>query len=721
MTGTPPKVDLFSSWLMEEWDEELHPRGPDGKFIAGGGGGAASFDRDTWAAKGFRERREQWGKLSVRERDQLADAPQAVRRVQEERLASYGRRPSFGEYRNTSEAVGARVSQCAGAVSGSSAELITAEGQRLVDLLTLAGADERATFELAMEATDSLLVQENEAMGRTLGDHGIHHVEGDLRMALDAVAAAPGVDTSLDKAVLSVASIFHDTGYLTEPSQLFLDEGHPRWSAQHFEENLRPLVEDALGSRAADDISHLVRTHADTSMDWQEEPVASAMRLADNLALFHEEKLPPLFRDVPGTLDTLARYHSGSLDFPTAQAEMRAALEASDLFGPAKESASRAIAELSPVTPKMTLGMLGGRVAGIEWEEDHPLVHLERNRSQDAAQRVLDLGQAQFAKFARTYGANPEQFSRDLSFEFKDASGQTLLRALQESLRMLLSAYSPEVLLAEWDEEDHPRVPGGESGGGQFTSAGGSGGGGGNDPEALQREISRFNADKRTRVTTNLSDVLEVNAKGVMTYAGTHQDDWDDWAIDPEPFQAGAKGEPLPRMWSGDVLTDEDKEHMAQVGKQIQQAADSYKVPWTKGFRGESYETKEEVASRYAVGTTLALDKITSITDGVPAAENYAKSEAALSVPVVLAFGDPKGIDGIQTCTWAGVGSEAVMPMGRQWQVTVSRWDEEKGYWLVGLGALDSSSNPVVGVDGGLGWQSKIKGVSYLPKEKKGG
>ena len=79
--------------------------------------------------------------------------------------------------------------------------------------------------------------------------------------------------------------------------------------------------------------------------------------------------------------------------------------------------------------------MLGGRLAGFEWEEDHLLAHVERNKDADAVQQVMDLGQAQFAKLARTYGADPEQFRQSLSFEFKDATGRTLLRAIQEALR----------------------------------------------------------------------------------------------------------------------------------------------------------------------------------------------------------------------------------------------------------------------------------------------
>jgi hypothetical protein len=322
-------------------------------------------------------------------------------------------------------------------IPGKDAGMIHDTIDEMDDALAAIGVKPELRYQLAMEAADALVAQDREALGRTLGDHGIHHLRGNISAAMQIIEAHPDTDSPNDTAETYIAQVFHDTGYLTDPSRMFLDEGHARWGAQHFDANIRPLVEQALGKRAAGEISHIIRTHASTDIDWEEDVLASASRIADNMALFHKEKLPPLFRYVPSSTSILEKMGAGKMSASQARNALRRKVKGSNLSGSIKDQLLGAVGEISPISPKFILGMLGGSIGKIEWKGNRLLVHLKRNAEATRLQKVLDLGQKQFAKFARTYGYSPSDFMQSLKFEFKDSTGQTVLESVIEEEKML--------------------------------------------------------------------------------------------------------------------------------------------------------------------------------------------------------------------------------------------------------------------------------------------
>jgi hypothetical protein len=231
----------------------------------------------------------------------------------------------------------------------------------------------------------------------------------------------------IEQATIQLAAIYHDTGYMTEPSQVFLDEGHPRWSQQNFDENVRPMVEEALGKDAARNISNYIRTHDATDIDWESDPMGSAIRVSDNTALFAKDKLPPMCRDVPGNLTALEDLATGKSTVDETKDRMRANIDATNLPPDRAARYYTAVDEVTDYTPKATLGMLGGEVQKVEWAGDHVKIDLKESPDNTRLNRIGDFGQRQFAKLAETYGADPKQFQNDLSFNFKSSSGKTLL------------------------------------------------------------------------------------------------------------------------------------------------------------------------------------------------------------------------------------------------------------------------------------------------------
>jgi hypothetical protein len=442
-------------YYMVEVSEEDEKGGPGSGFFGHSGrpgkvGGSAptsgaptrAFDTAEWLKDDMGTRRDKWEKLSAREQDKLADAANQVPVNQERLLAHAGERPEFDG--DIKAAISNRLKAASSKdgedyiPSGNSAT-IGRTANEMDDVLEELGVDPKLRHELAMEAVDALVAQDYESMGRTLGDHGIHHIRGNIDLALGILEEHPGEDTAEDIAATYISQVFHDTGYLTDPSRIFLDMGHARWGTQHYDSNLRPLVESALGKRAAGEISHIMRTHAATDIDWEEDVVASAARVADNLALFHKEKFPPLLRFAPGATDILEDLGKGDISASTARSRLRSAIRASDLSPTIQKQLAKSVSEVSDVTPKFTLGMLGGSVDRVSWSDNHLNVFLKRSPEATRLQKVLDLGQRQFGKLASIYGASPEQFIDSLEFEFKDPRGQTLLQSFieEEKARML--------------------------------------------------------------------------------------------------------------------------------------------------------------------------------------------------------------------------------------------------------------------------------------------
>lgn len=404
------------------------------------GGSAVSFTPSDWSLLDVNARRDKWESLSSRKRDKLTDAANRISENQASIISHAGDRPAFTG--DVKKSISNRIDQLVTVdgeefIPGKDAKMIRQTVNEMDDALAALDVDPKLRYQLAMEAADALVAQDRESLGRTLGDHGVHHLRGNINTAMSIIEAHPDTDTPNDIAETYIAQVFHDTGYLTDPSRVFLDEGHARWGAQHYDANIRPLVEKALGKRAAGEITHIIRTHAGTDVDWEEDVLASASRIADNMALFHKEKLPPLFRYVSSTTSILEDLGTGKITASKARQLLRRKIRSSDLSDSIKGQFNNAIGEIAPVSPKFILGMLGGSLGKVEWKGDRLLIHLRRNAEADRLQKALDLGQRQFAKFARTYGYDAEDFTQSLRFEFKDPTGQTVLESIIEEEKML--------------------------------------------------------------------------------------------------------------------------------------------------------------------------------------------------------------------------------------------------------------------------------------------
>jgi len=447
------------------WDESAHPRGQPGnagQFGSGGGGakdddkggkdsgksdsdkpekgggkGKSEFDAEKFDAMplfGKGSRRDAWGALPEEERDRQADAPNTIPARQAEHLKGLPEVPDTGKVDTD---IDARVKQMSDRLHPQAMARLQIMAHGMADDLKAAGAGNDVTRRLAMAAVDSVAAQEIEAAGRSLGDHGTAHILGDIKMAHETLDAA-GQLTPMNKAVATVAMAFHDAGYLAPPSQHFLDEGHHRWGAQSYEEHLQKDVAEALGKPMAGKIGMIIRTHDDTTMDWQKDPTTAACRLADNLALFSKEKSPPCFRYVPKNLDVFTSWANKEITFADAKKQAAANVEAAKIPEPLKARIRDATTELSEFGAGSVVGMAGGYVKDIGWSKEgggHPVVRVEESEVNGKLNKLGDHGQDQFAKLAKTYHVDPKQFLTDLNFSFADPSGKVVLEGVMKKIK----------------------------------------------------------------------------------------------------------------------------------------------------------------------------------------------------------------------------------------------------------------------------------------------
>lgn len=271
---------------------------------------------------------------------------------------------------------------------------------------------------------DHIAAQEYESMGRTLGDHGVRHLINDRDTAIQVLGALPnGQDTAYNRVMITLAAAYHDTGYMTPPGRTFGDSLHPLWSQQYYDAKLKGLASTVLGQQGADALSKIIREHDGIQVDWQNDPVGSAFRLADNLSLFHQEKFPALVRYAPKNIGVLADYAAGKLTLAQTKDAMRANIvESKALSSSSRERVLKAVDEVSPILPKFTLGMLSGRLDHVAWQGGGLGVAIRRTPNDVEKASLLrrigaDLGLRQFKKLAEAYGYKSDE---DIARAFRE-------------------------------------------------------------------------------------------------------------------------------------------------------------------------------------------------------------------------------------------------------------------------------------------------------------
>ena len=196
-------------------------------------------------------------------------------------------------------------------------------------------------------------------------------------------------------------------------------------------------------------------------------------------------------------------------------------------------------------------------------------------------------------------------------------------------------------------------------------------------------------------------------ARGGASGGGAKQveitdNDWMDWAADPEPFQAALNGEKMPNVSQADghTYTKEEKKRMKEVAQEMQLQAESSIVSENTLFRGESYNSLAEAKAKYKVGKSITNDKLTSYATESDIATMYAGASmdfaGSKAVKVVITNTNVSnkvgGSVGIHTDPFAiGGSAEVVTPKGLKSKVVGSSYDKESNTLFV---RMENSATP---------------------------
>jgi 8-oxo-dGTP diphosphatase len=326
--------------------------------------------------------------------------------------------------------------------------------------LVSTGVRTRGTFtptqlqELVNSSIDKLIYQEVRAWERQLGDHGIRHIWGDIDFQNRILTAMKesGIEISdVDRFLVNTVMVNHDIGYTVGEARTKVPSSthHQEYSRQWFESE-REFFGKYFSEDQLDEMEHYVLHHDQTNIDWEGQPLLSALSTADNLSLFHEEKLPSLFRYVDGSIDSLfemqrALQRNDEAGIEKAKQELFTKIDKSELPKFSKSWLKQAAGEVSRFTPKFTIPMLIGHISNFDFARDTGLVvTVKEDTFEGQMADFFDMGQGQFAKFARIYGVEIAN-NDDIKFA---KGGKQLLR-----LKIKRNPVTKELeLIAELDD-----------------------------------------------------------------------------------------------------------------------------------------------------------------------------------------------------------------------------------------------------------------------------
>jgi hypothetical protein len=267
--------------------------------------------------------------------------------------------------------------------------------------------------DLVTSSVDKLVYQEMRAWERQVSDHGIRHIVGNMTVQdriSRALISGGGKITPQERFMMNIIAINHDMGYIMGDARISTEgtKKHKRYSQEFFDHE-REFYKKFFDDTQLDLMSDIIAHHDDTNVDWVDDPVMTTVCMADNLSLFHEDKLPSLYRYVEGALDSLYEMQKGlRANDPDAVAnakvQLLADIDTSKLPEYSKSWLRQAANEVSKYTVKYTIPMLIGNVEGFDYEENKGLaVNINEDPFDSKIADIIDMGQTQYAKFAKDY------------------------------------------------------------------------------------------------------------------------------------------------------------------------------------------------------------------------------------------------------------------------------------------------------------------------------
>jgi len=314
---------------------------------------------------------------------------------------------------------------------------------------SLADVSQEDLEEHIREDVKRMISQEVETRGRSLGDHGIRHVASDADHAfsmLNQLQAAGNKDIKAKDKLMALSILAnHDTGYMvgmtatTFKKEVTTPRGEKVKVVDHQQnsETLARSPEEVarygriFGKDSTDKIAKIIRTHDDCkNLDWEKEPVASAIRLSDSVSVFGEEKVQDLFLRDEEALGIVCKMRLAADAAPDDQdiqkklkGQLHKRIDAGKYDAVDKEQLHKMADEMVEKTrdpsgelkgfssSEDVLARISGRVNGVEYDKDKKVMKVNMTYTPDGQivdQNFADhIALGRVGKMIREIGTSP--------------------------------------------------------------------------------------------------------------------------------------------------------------------------------------------------------------------------------------------------------------------------------------------------------------------------
>lgn len=310
---------------------------------------------------------------------------------------------------------------------------------------SISGVSQADLDEFVREDIKRIIHQEVETRRRSLGDHGIRHVVGDINSAMTMLGELQGGGvkvTGKQKLMALSALANHDIGYTVGDAATEAAKGkkHKEYSRDLVEQE-KDRYNKIFGNEDGDRVRAIIATHDDPVFDWEKDPVGSSVRLADNTSLFGEEKVQDLFLRSNRATELACRLRLAAEAKPDdkklqddIKAQMHEVIDSDEFEEADRESLHSQVDEMTEGKFSATTDILSrfsGKLQGFKYDSDKKMMNV--NMKYSAEGQMVDqlfgdeVACRQFDKFTKDLGGQPVRGKRGNTI-FKSQDGRPVFQ-----------------------------------------------------------------------------------------------------------------------------------------------------------------------------------------------------------------------------------------------------------------------------------------------------
>ena len=275
------------------------------------------------------------------------------------------------------------------------------------------------------EDVKRMLNQEIESRRRSLGDHGARHVSGNAHSAMSMLSELQHNGMKITgKQKLMALSIManHDIGYTVgdAATDITKSKNHKQYSKELVDQE-KERYDKIFGAEDGEKLRNIIATHDDPIIDWEQDPIGSTVRLADNTALFGVDKVQDLFLRSKRATQIACKLRLAAEAKPDDKKlqediknQMHEVIDSEEFDEGDRESLHAQVNEMSEgkfSTTKDILSRFSGELEGFKFDAEKKMMHVNMRYSSEGQMVGMLFGDEaetkQFDKFANDLGGHP--------------------------------------------------------------------------------------------------------------------------------------------------------------------------------------------------------------------------------------------------------------------------------------------------------------------------